>query len=87
MKKNLSMKRKLEIAGRVREVRKSLGLDQRELGKKAGISQASISLYERGLIEISLSFLEYLNKKHSISSNWVLFGTGRMTAKKGKGRR
>ena len=45
----------------------------------------TISQYERGNAEIPASFLEYLNKKHGISSNWVLFGTGMMkTAGKGK---
>lgn len=87
MKNNLPAKRKREIGERVRAVRKSLGLLQSELGNGAGLSQANISQYERGLTEISLSFLEYLNKKHSVSSDWVIFGIGKMTAKKRKSRR
>ncbi len=81
MKNKLPIKRKQEIGGRLREVRKSLGLLQWELGNGVGLSQAMVSQYEKGLTEISLSFLEYLNKKHSVSSDWVLFGTGKMTNK------
>jgi len=87
LKNNLPTKRKQEIGGRLREVRKSLGLLQWELGNRAGLSQAMVSQYEKGLTEISLSFLEYLNKKHGVSSDWVIFGTGEMTVKKRKSRR
>jgi len=41
-----------------------------------GVSQASISQYEGGMTEIPLSFLEYFKKKHRISSDWLIFGTG-----------
>jgi len=57
-------------------VRKSLKLEQTELAKKMGLSQAIISQYENGMTEIPLSFLEYLKKKYRISSDWVIFGTG-----------
>ena len=69
MKNNLPDKRKIEIGARLREVRKSLGLEQWELAKKAGMSQAIISQYETGQTELSLSFLEFLKKKHDISSD------------------
>ncbi len=78
MKNTLPMKRKQEIGGRVRAVRKSLRLEQTELAKRLGFSQAIISQYEKGLTEIPLSFLEYLKKKHGVSSDWVIFGTGEM---------
>jgi len=84
MKNKLPTKRKQEIGRRLREVRKSLGLLQWELGNGAGLSQAMVSQYEKGLTEISLSFLEYLNKKHSVSSDWVIFGTGKMIRRNGK---
>ncbi len=80
MKNTLPVKRKQEIGGRVRAVRKSLRLEQTELAKKVGLSQAIISQYEKGLTEIPLSFLEYLKKKHRISSDWVIFGTGEINA-------
>ncbi len=78
MKNKLSMKRRQEIGGRVRAVRMSLRLEQKELAKRSGLSQATISQYEKGLTEVSLSFLAYLKEKHSVSSDWVIFGTGEM---------
>ena len=66
MKNTLPVKRRREIGGRVRAVRKSLKLEQTELAKKMGLSQAIISQYEGGMTEIPLSFIEYLKKKHRI---------------------
>tara|TARA_B100001964_G_C14001163_1_gene495040 strand:- start:276 stop:650 length:375 start_codon:yes stop_codon:yes gene_type:complete len=80
MKTSLPKIRKQEIGMRVRAVRKSLRLEQTELAKNMGVSQAIISQYEHGLTEIPLSFLEYLKKKHGVSSDWVIFGTGEMKA-------
>jgi len=62
-------------------VRNALGLDQKVLGKKMGMSQAIISQYESGITEIPLSFLEYLKENHGISSDWMIFGTGEMNIK------
>jgi transcriptional regulator with XRE-family HTH domain len=76
LKNTLPEKRRQEIGRRVRAVRKSLKLEQTELAKKMGLSQAIISQYEQGLTEIPLSFIEYLKKKHRISSEWLIFGTG-----------
>ena len=76
MKNTLSIKRRREIGDRVRAVRKSLKLEQTELAKRMGLSQAIISQYENGMTEIPLSFLEHLKKKHRISSDWLIFGTG-----------
>ena len=81
MKKSLSKRKSQEIGKRVWAVRKALDLDQKVLGKRMGLSQAIISQYESGITEISLSFLEYLNKKNGISSDWMLFGTGEMNIK------
>ena len=87
MKNNLPTKRKHEIGARLRELRKSLGLEQWDLAKKAGMSQAIISQYETGLTELSLSFLEFLKKKHDVSSDWMIFGTGKIPAKNVKGKK
>ena len=74
MKNSLPIKRKREIGERVRAIRKSLRLEQTELAKDMDVSQAIISQYENGMTEIPLSFLEYLKKKHGVSS------TGEMKA-------
>jgi transcriptional regulator with XRE-family HTH domain len=80
MKNKLPIKRKRRIGERFRAIRKSLRLEQRELAKDMGISQAIISQYEKGMTEIPLSVLEYFKKKHGISSDWVIFGIGEMKA-------
>tara|TARA_B100000315_G_scaffold109356_1_gene100353 strand:- start:1983 stop:2351 length:369 start_codon:yes stop_codon:yes gene_type:complete len=80
MKNTLPIKRKQEIGTRVRAIRKALRLEQTELAKEVGVSQAIISQYENGMTEIPLSFLEHLKKKHDVSSDWLIFGTGGMKA-------
>lgn len=40
-----------KIGRRIRERRKELGLTQKQLGKKVGLSEASISKYETGKVE------------------------------------
>ena len=80
MKNSLPEKRKREIGERVRAIRKSLRLEQTKLAKTIGVSQAIISQYENGMTEIPLSFLAYLKKKHGVSSDWLIFGTGEMKA-------
>ena len=80
MKNTLPIKRKQEIGERLRAIRKSLRLEQTELAKDMGVSQAIISQYEKGMTEIPLSVLEYLKRKHSVSSDWGIFGTGEMKA-------
>jgi len=81
MKNTLPLKRRQEIGLRVRAVRKSLKLEQTELAKKMGLSQAIISQYEGGMTEIPLSFIDYFKKKHRISSDWLIFGTGKINEK------
>ena len=87
MKNNLPAKRKREIGERLREVRKSLGIEQWEMARKAGMSQAIISQYETGLTELSLFFLDFLKTKHGVSIDWMVFGTGKMDAKKVKAKK
>ena len=80
MKNTLPIIRRQEMGDRLRAIRKSLRLEQTELAKDMGVSQAIISQYEKGMTEISLSVLEYLKKKHGVSSDWVIFGSGEMKA-------
>lgn len=80
MKNSLPEKKKREIGERVRAIRKSLRLEQTKMAKAIGVSQAIISQYENGMTEIPLSFLAYLKKRHGVSSDWLIFGTGEMKA-------
>ncbi len=49
-----------EIAVRLKKVRKIYGLSQRELAKRAGVTNSSVSMIEQGRVSPSLSSLEKL---------------------------
>ncbi len=51
-----------EIAVRLQQVRKMYGLSQRELAKRAGVTNSSISMIEQGRVSPSFSSLEKLLK-------------------------
>jgi transcriptional regulator with XRE-family HTH domain len=51
-----------EIAVRLQKVRKIYGLSQRELAKRAGVTNSSVSMIEQGRVSPSLSSLEKLLK-------------------------
>lgn len=51
-----------EIAVRLQQVRKIYGLSQRELAKRAGVTNSSVSMIEQGRVSPSLSSLEKLLK-------------------------
>ncbi len=51
-----------EIAIRLQQVRKIYGLSQRELAKRAGVTNSSVSMIEQGRVSPSLSSLEKLLK-------------------------
>lgn len=48
---------RMAIAGRLRERRLALGMTQEDVAWEGGVSQGSVSLYERGRIEIPLGAL------------------------------
>lgn len=51
-----------EIAVRLQKVRKVYGLSQRELAKRAGVTNSSVSMIEQGRVSPSISSLEKLLK-------------------------
>ncbi|MFT6220963.1 MAG: transcriptional regulator with XRE-family HTH domain [Candidatus Endobugula sp.] len=51
-----------EMAVRLQKVRKIYGLSQRELAKRAGVTNSSVSMIEQGRVSPSLSSLEKLLK-------------------------
>jgi transcriptional regulator with XRE-family HTH domain len=51
-----------EITARLQQVRKIYGLSQRELAKRAGVTNSSVSMIEQGRVSPSLSSLEKLLK-------------------------
>lgn len=51
-----------EIATRLQHIRKMYGLSQRELAKRAGVTNSSVSMIEQGRVSPSFSSLEKLLK-------------------------
>lgn len=47
----------LEISRAVRATRKATGISQRELGQRVGLTQAQISRFEGGQVDVRLSSL------------------------------
>lgn len=77
MKLRLTKDERLAIGSRIRELRGFYKLEQGELASKAGVSQAVISQYEKGLTEPSLFFIKFLAENYGISGDWLIFGSGR----------
>lgn len=78
MKLRLERSSRDAIGGRLRELRRFNQLEQTVLAEMAGLSQAIISQYEKGLTEVSLSFINFLVEKFEISADWLLFGDGNL---------
>ena len=76
MKLRLEKSSREAIGSRLKEIRLFNKLEQTELAQRAGLSQAIISQYEKGLTEVSLSFIKFLADNFSISGDWLIFGTG-----------
>ena len=74
MKLRLAKPAREAIGARLREVRRFHTLEQTELANMAGLSQAIISQYEKGLTEVSLSFITFLSEKFGISIEWLVSG-------------
>jgi transcriptional regulator with XRE-family HTH domain len=66
------------VGGRVRLLRKSLGLTSVELSKRTGINRTYISDVESNRREPSRNFLDSLNATFNASYDWLLTGQGEM---------
>lgn len=56
--------------------RKSLGLNQRDFASRLGFSPGRIGSIESGVAAPSRNFIERLAAEYSVSSDWLLRGTG-----------
>ncbi len=70
----------IDIANRIRLLRKSLELTQNEFAKKLNCSRDKIVTYELNKINFDFSFLDYICKVFKVNTNWLLNGTGEMFA-------
>lgn len=63
---------------RLRELRKALGLKQKEFGKKINLSDSCISDYERGRREIIDRSIDDICTKFNVNKEWFKTGEGEM---------
>ncbi len=63
----------IQIAERIKQLRKNLGLNQSEFCKKLGIKQSTLSSYENGTVSPSNEALYAIAKQYHVSLDW-LFG-------------
>lgn len=63
----------IQIAERIKQLRKNLGLNQSEFCKKLGIKQSTLSSYENGTVSPSNEVLYAIAKQYHVSLDW-LFG-------------
>lgn len=66
------------IEKRLKLIRNSIGLSQKDFGAIMGIAQTSYANYESGRSSIPASLLESLAEKLSINLNWLITGEGSM---------
>lgn len=68
----------IKIGERLRQARESIGLTQKELGSKIGLTRYTILKYESGDIPHEKSFAITLERECGINSTWLLTGEGDM---------
>lgn len=61
---------------RLKDIRKKLGITQKEFSKSVGIKQGSYSDIERGKVGISANLMRNLVIKYRISPIWLYDGVG-----------
>jgi transcriptional regulator with XRE-family HTH domain len=61
---------------RLKEVRKELGITQREFGESSGIDRRYVAKVECGSQNPSFKFIRSVSIRHKISIDWLLYGVG-----------
>jgi len=64
------------IADRVREVRSTLKLSQREFSRRINISQSMYCEIENGAIECKERYLKLISSEFGVSQDWIRTGVG-----------
>lgn len=67
------MNHTIQIAERIKQLRKNLGLNQNDFCKKLSIKQSTLSSYENGTVSPSNEVLYSIAKQYHVSLDW-LFG-------------
>ena len=66
---------------RIREIRRSYGLNQTEFGKRLGIKQTTVAGYETGAKNPMDSVIKSICREFGINEEWLRNGSGDMKTK------
>jgi transcriptional regulator with XRE-family HTH domain len=67
-----------DINGRVKEIRATLGLSQRQFSKRIFISQSFLGDLELGKQEVSDRIAHLISSRFNVNIEWLKFGIGEM---------
>lgn len=70
------------MQNRIKELRKSLGLNQTEFGAKIGVATSAISGYELGTISPSNAIIKSICREYGVNETWLRTGAGDMRRKR-----
>nr|DAO89623.1 MAG TPA: helix-turn-helix domain protein [Caudoviricetes sp.] len=62
----------MKTSDRIRESRELLKLTKRELAKRIGVHESSISKYEKGLVDLPLSKITELSRVLKVSESYLM---------------
>lgn len=66
------------MQNRIKELRKSLGLNQTDFGKNLGVTTSAISGYELGTITPSDAIIKSICREYGVNETWLRTGAGDM---------
>lgn len=72
------MKGGFDMNNRIKELRKSLGLNQTEFGEGINLSKSQIACYENGSRNVTDRSISDICEKYNVNEEWLRFGTGEM---------
>lgn len=64
------------VGSRIKALRKTTGLSQKEFGAKFGIAQSTFHNYESERSDPSIVFIEKMTTHFGVTLDWFLFGRG-----------
>lgn len=76
MKRPLDTKSQADKHQRFKQLRLKLGLNQQQLAKSLGVTQAHISKVEKGDSFVTSHILDKLSKQYNVNTDWLLTGKG-----------
>lgn len=66
----------MTVNERVRELRKKLGLNQKDFGKRCGIAQGHLTNLETGRREVTEKTIKVICLEYGVNENWLRTGRG-----------